>query len=402
MPQGKLYVHCGTCKTGTTALQAALRSSGEALLAAGYLYPFAGTLNTPGQPITDLTSAAHRNIAWQLMRSRAYAHELGDIDALEAEIGAFSGNVILSCEDFESILHKPRLFRPLFDLANKTSREIVLVLYLRNQISYFESLYSELLKHGTGEEYISLSNTAISAGLISARDCVYHFDYARLLEPWRTAPRLTMIVRNFHDLRGGSTVSDFGTLIGADDILQPFPGAAQTNVRQELGRSLRLFYENRTGRSPSYEEILRIRHLSLARERLRTSGPLREKFISRFTAGNLAVCRDWSLNPIGLDMEESATEGVDLTLEQFFSFETHFAIRTGAVPLPKFSAMAGDAAAWMKGIELVEQSVTRSSRARFQYEKIRRYVRWYASKMPVTINIRLSRFPLLGSERAKG
>jgi hypothetical protein len=104
-PGRRLFIHCGLHKTGTKALQIFLRNNTKRLRDAGILYPYAGCL--------DSVASGHHNIAWQIARDRRFDKALGDIGALAKEIGNFSGDILLSSEDFEGALGRPEAFAPL-------------------------------------------------------------------------------------------------------------------------------------------------------------------------------------------------------------------------------------------------------------------------------------------------
>ena len=85
------------------------------------LYPASGRLSR-GAP------GGHHNIAWQLAGDRRFHRSAGTLDDVAAEIAAFPGDAILSCEDFESILGNTKRFVPLFrhDLLKDRAFPVVL------------------------------------------------------------------------------------------------------------------------------------------------------------------------------------------------------------------------------------------------------------------------------------
>jgi len=100
----RLYVHCGLHKTGSTALQSALRASEGALRQAGFLYPYAGSLDQPGRINPEAYAHAHRNIGFEIDQHWLFRPRYGALSDLENEIKAFSGHVIISVEGLESVL----------------------------------------------------------------------------------------------------------------------------------------------------------------------------------------------------------------------------------------------------------------------------------------------------------
>src|ERR1700734_573135 len=100
----KALLHCGLHKTGTTALQNALRDHAASLPMVGYYVPSSGRM--------DALGGGHHGLAWRLTGD----HRLGpgdDLAALDRELATRVGDPILSSEDFESALAQPALFAPL-------------------------------------------------------------------------------------------------------------------------------------------------------------------------------------------------------------------------------------------------------------------------------------------------
>ena len=88
-----LYLHVGTHKTGTTAIQALLATRSEVFARSGLFVPRTGR--------TDEASG-HHNIAWQLNDDPRYRPECGTLEGLCGELKASPHPVaILSSEDFE-------------------------------------------------------------------------------------------------------------------------------------------------------------------------------------------------------------------------------------------------------------------------------------------------------------
>ena len=138
----RVLLHAGLHKTGTTALQRFLASATDALRARGALYPMAGRGSSDG----------HHNIAWQLAGDRRFRSSAGALDDLALEISSFSGDAILSSEDFEGILGTPSRFLPLLKHSLLKDHSFTIVLWVRDQASYLESLFFEMLHHRMAEE----------------------------------------------------------------------------------------------------------------------------------------------------------------------------------------------------------------------------------------------------------
>lgn len=393
--QAKLYVHCGFHKTGSTALQAALRASEAPLREAGFLYPYAGSLDRPGEASSNPHTHGHHSIGFELDRHWLFHPRFGTISDLAKEIGSFDGSVIISAEALESALPEPAKFAPFQALARQTGRRLTIVAYLRNQLSYCESLYVELLKHDAKTEYSRHAAEIVETGALRYRESLHQFDYERTLREWRQSPDIDVIVRNYHALVGGSIVADFAQVIGAERFLSAPAGQEKVNTRDGSYDSLGYFYYNRVGRDPTLVERLRIKHLAKNAPRLNSSAALQQKIIERFQASNLRLCETWGLPAIGLDMKDAAKTPSPVTLEQFFSFETQCAINSGAIPDASFAPVQNKQTGWMAGIETVGANVPLSETTGYWLQQFHRYRHWYAYRIKTLV------FPRRSPERVE-
>lgn len=105
IPQKKLYLHIGTHKTGTTALQVFLSKNDRRLQDTGFLFPKSGRIGT---------FSGQHNIAWELNGDPCFDKALGNLAELSQEISS-SGchNICLSSEDFEYLYRKPESLQHL-------------------------------------------------------------------------------------------------------------------------------------------------------------------------------------------------------------------------------------------------------------------------------------------------
>jgi hypothetical protein len=318
----KLYVHCGLHKTGTTALQLFLRKNTERLRSAGILYPHAGC--------TDSVGSGHHNLAWQMARDRRFEKGFGDFEALASEVGNFSGDVVLSSEDFESSLDSVGSLAALARYATSINRELVLVIYVRNQVSYLESLYCEMLRHGFGGEYKILARQAIDRRMLTIKEWVFHFDYLHIAQRITAIPNLRLVFRNFHALHDNSIVVDFTSILtfnpAADDDLFNL----RSHERDTPAASLSLFYQNRIGRPLSRAEIEVLEHFCGDKLRqVKTGGALHDALVKAFRTRNKLFCRKYKVAREGLIFEDYSDDAVggSALLERLFSFETQCAIQ---------------------------------------------------------------------------
>ncbi|MCF7702154.1 hypothetical protein [Loktanella sp. M215] len=231
----KLILHIGLQKTGTSSVQVMLASSAEALAEQGMVYP---ALPSPRQPRSGVWTSPFRH--------NCIAGTYADFNSVfeimtAAEAAVFWHDLrrggrtpILSAEEFS----RQRDFTSL--KAALDGFEVEVVVYLRRQDRYVESLYNQqnkiLVQRG--------DQSLMSEGFLTTPD-LDHFvrrsgyrgilDYADLLH--RVETQLTparIHVRHFDRaaMRGSDVCSDFCDAIGLDPGLMHRP-------RQEANQSIR-------------------------------------------------------------------------------------------------------------------------------------------------------------------
>lgn len=211
-PVGRtLFLHVGTHKTGTTSLQKTLSENSVTFATAGLYFPRTG--RAPG-------SGGHHNIAWELARDARFDPTFGTLSELVAEIAAVdSPSVCLSSEDFEYLYHDARSLERLRDAFAATNFRIAVVIYLRPQASYAESLYAELVKHGFPQTFGEFLQKLLIDGKIEFGSYWrFTFDYEVLVGNFAAIfGEANVIVRPYStDRPGVSVTDDFLTLVGID------------------------------------------------------------------------------------------------------------------------------------------------------------------------------------------
>lgn len=171
----RAFVHVGTHKTGTTSIQSFLAENAEAFAAAGLHIPATGRTNSG--------FAGHHNIAWELLGYPDFDAARGTLADLLAEIRERQApTVCLSSEEFEFIHLRPKLLLPLTDGLIDAGYTVHVILYLRPQVDYLESLYAELCRRGfpfVFDEYLQIIATTSFFGRSQ-------FNYRKLAEAFRS------------------------------------------------------------------------------------------------------------------------------------------------------------------------------------------------------------------------
>jgi hypothetical protein len=136
MMKPTLYVHCGFPKTGTTSLQNFLKTNQRQLIERGWLYPNAGIQGWAHHPYANFFR--NEPLDWVDLHNPKTTRE-----ALRREIEQEKvDNVIISSEALISIDRKKR-FRTFF-----SDFQLRVVIFVRRQDEWIESVYQEVLKTG--------------------------------------------------------------------------------------------------------------------------------------------------------------------------------------------------------------------------------------------------------------
>lgn len=205
------------------------------------------------------------------------------------------------------------------------------MVYVRNQISYLESLYQELIRcDACGDEYLAFAHSALADGKIRLKEWEFHFDYWKAATLLSKLTRVTVVVRNYHALFQQSPVLDFISVLGVDSSPFEYSLNECINVRYSTGVSLARFYQNRVGRPLDVHEDDVVRRLcDTGLASLGTSGQLRNALLARFSTSNEQLCEYFNLSTEGLFVGEGASSDVDAvcSMQRVFSFKTQVVIR---------------------------------------------------------------------------
>ncbi len=141
-------MHVGTHKTGTTTLQHALRSHEDAFAHVGVLVARTGR---PFAPDGGRDNANH-NIAFDLNADARFAAGAGTLDDLRAELAATPlPMAIVTSEDFAFAFDARERLERLREAVRDAGFDPAIVVYLREQAAYAQSLYAMLA--GSAPEY---------------------------------------------------------------------------------------------------------------------------------------------------------------------------------------------------------------------------------------------------------
>ena len=303
----KVFLHAGLHKTGTTAIQLVLSSNRTNLVEQNFYYPSSGI---PGN------LHGHHNIAWQLSRDRRFRPEYGGVPGLFKEIeDAGASQIILSSEDFESSLLHFRRFDGIIDYFSNRGAKVFFVIYLRRQADYLKSIYSELLKHGLGDEFNAFFGKIASTNKFEFKELEFLFNYSDIAKSLQSSKRFEVIFRDYDNLDGDDSIVDFCNVVGLDHNKLVIPhNADRINERLATNTLLKLFVRNRVGAKPDgifdvVDELLS----SMGQKMVLPNGM--ENFINQRVAQDL-----FNKNAEPLNLTNNGGEA--LNIGKLLSFET--------------------------------------------------------------------------------
>ncbi|MGC1429753.1 MAG: hypothetical protein WA822_14285 [Albidovulum sp.] len=303
--QKTLYIHCGLHKTGSTSAQVQLAGLHDRLRDTGVL------LHMPGG-----TRVAHHQHANCFYASKRYARKQALLDALASDIRAFPGHsVLISSEDFETSLADPEALARMKDFAQSAGARPVFLVYLRNPIDYFESLYLQMLMHGQPFDADELLERVLQDGCYAYRKWIFHFDYAHIASSVEHVGGL--IVRNYHTLVGGSSTYDILDAIGHPVDAEPATEQRRIGARRKNANVWR-FLTNRDRTQRPTKRWLRPVDRIMADYPLSLSLGARARMLDRFQNPVAEIDQKYG---IGLSevMAKPAKTGPRAALERIFT-----------------------------------------------------------------------------------
>jgi hypothetical protein len=245
----RCFVHVGTHKTGTSSIQAFLAMNEDALLSAGILVPLTGrTHHSPENP-----SAGHHNIAWELNDDPRFTRGAGTLRELISEVEQSGAQtVVLSSEDFEYLHADPSRLSPLVNAMAELGYSAEIIIYLRPQSEYAQSLYRELLKHGLELRFSDFLDVILARGAFVFQDrWIFRFEYSLLLAAFAGLAGNGGVRVRRYDQNAGShrLLAEFASIVQPPDANASFdrfrlPGRLNPRVSRE--RALELYTMNRS------------------------------------------------------------------------------------------------------------------------------------------------------------
>jgi len=309
----KLYLHIGTSKTGTSALQFFLYENREQLRASGFLYP--------ANQVLSLKDPKHQSFFNSIRSGRKDRFD-ALLQALGSELNHHLHTVILSSEGFYNHMHEltDQSWSLIRELAAAYSMQIIV--YLRPQYEFIESQYRQYMQNPRGINAEYGSGITIQE-LMERPRIMQNLDYYGSLMKWASVVgEDRIIVRRYTK----NVVDDFLSVLNLK-IKQHEPRQRRNvSLSREMAELLRCI-------NTSFDDQTRERLIAAMEEHL-ARHPLAENktFLSpsqgralmeRYREGNCRVARTWLQEDVlfpGYVVGDSDTwEPVRIVREQMLS-----------------------------------------------------------------------------------
>jgi len=225
----KIILHAGLHKTGSTSIQKTLFSNISNLEKNNFSYPLIGNPNSYGQ----------HNLAWEISEDRRFNKNFGTFSDFFNHLDDFKQNIIISSEDFESILLNKKKLNTLKEKFQYHNCEFSILIYIRNPIDYIVSIYLELLKKTMRNEFDKIFNLVLKYGQFEELEYKFLFNYDSieiLLNQLNINYKIRVVdSSNFDSLTDFLKYLDFKDKVTRID---------DSNSRYNHNEYLKLFYRN--------------------------------------------------------------------------------------------------------------------------------------------------------------
>jgi len=149
----KIFVHVGSEKTGSTSLQSIFVKNRKLFKSHGVYYPESGVKSDHHYWFAN--ALGFRNTP----RPVSFKNEKQALIKMKEELASVDENILISSEFFD--IGADNLTAKNLKLYFGDDFEVVVILYVRNQVDYVQSLYAESLKWGgthTYKQFIDIAN----------------------------------------------------------------------------------------------------------------------------------------------------------------------------------------------------------------------------------------------------
>jgi len=205
----QLFLHIGRPKTGSTALQNALSRNSAVLADSGILYPDVGIIDGAhhlvAKSLLDIVPAAIEHLP-----HASFTEEVSKIKS-QFNAGGFH-SLVLSSEFFTLLTNEKKAPVREKIKAAFNDFEIIIVVYLREQLGQFDSAFNQEVRNKQLKSYVSLDDFYTEYLRRKGND--YHY----LVSQWQQtfgAPQVVVRAIERGRLQGDDILEDFLDRIGS-------------------------------------------------------------------------------------------------------------------------------------------------------------------------------------------
>lgn len=286
------WLHIGTEKTGSTSIQTFLAQNRAALLARGWLYPIAAGVPAHHKilacSLDDGRDDDARRIAGVDDNDSLAGFRLQVNSSLEKEVVASGAStLVLSNERLATMLRRPTEIARLKALCDRLARKTNVIVYLRNQVDFLASRYTNVIWEGGTEDFDFRGRAPIA-------------DYASLLDRWSDVfGKENLVVRRFEPARfpESGVVGDFARAVGLDVKDLHIPPRTNPSLDAESLAFLRGMNSRLpralTGRRPLRDATVRVLQRRRDGARFTIPRPLAASIEDAYRDSNERVAREY-------------------------------------------------------------------------------------------------------------
>ena len=215
-----LYLHCGTHKTGTTAIQQYLNNNLTLLEKNNLIYPSIGyTKNYPYN---------NHGIAWEIsgdprLKFEKQNNSLKDFYKL---LEKSNKNLVISSEDFQFFNIEENSYQEFCEQVNKHDYKIKVILYLRNQQDFFRGIYQIMLMRGVrfinSYQVFEIIKKSANKLIFNELKLTIFFDYLDLIENIKDKLYISNddIICKSYDENKENLIKSFNQIIGINQEVE--------------------------------------------------------------------------------------------------------------------------------------------------------------------------------------
>lgn len=210
MSQSKLFIHIGTWKTGSSTIQHNLYSERKKLRKEGFYYlSKKNEITVPGWKIGNFERVEEEFVEKTRVK---LSNIIEKKNAKKENVAFISSDEHFSGDPFRGFKNTGIVAKNIFEITKDLGLDVYIIVYLRRQDDFFESLYQQSVRLGDSHSFTEFLTQFDSS----------HFNWLNLIEAYADLfGKEKMIVRRYHQKylpKENSLVQDFGKMIGSESL----------------------------------------------------------------------------------------------------------------------------------------------------------------------------------------